>query len=77
MVRKYIDVKMSGDEVESISFKKCDNDGADLENSQVFTDMMGKHFPDHFAPVYTKSKANQVVPKGDPTQRRKTKKYCS
>ena len=40
-VRKYIDVKMSGDEVESISFKKFDNDGVDMDKSQGFTDMMG------------------------------------
>ena len=51
MVRKYIDVKMSGDEVESISFKKCDNNGVELDKSQGFTDMMGKKFPDHFTPV--------------------------
>ena len=51
MVRKYIDVEMSGDEVESISFKKCDNNGVELDKSQGFTDMMGKKFPDHFTPV--------------------------
>ena len=74
MVRKLIDVKMRGDEFESISFKKCDNDGVELEKSQVFTDIMGKHFPDHFAPFYSKIKANQVFPKGDPVPRRKSRR---
>ena len=77
MVCKYIDVKMSGDEVESISFKKCDNDGVELDKSQGFTDSMGKHFPYHFSPVYRNINENQVVPKGDPVPRRKTKKARS
>ena len=74
MVRKYIDVKMSGDEVESILFNKCDNDDVDLDKSQGLTDIMGKHFLEHFAPVYRNIKANQVVPKGDPVPRRKPRK---
>ena len=74
MVHKYIDVKTSRDEVESISFKKCDNDGVELEKSQGFTDMMVKHFPDNFAPVYRNIKSNQVVPKGDPVPRRKSRR---
>ena len=69
MVRKLIDVKMRGDEFESISFKKCDNDGVELDKSQGFTDMMGKRFPDHFAPVYRSIRSNQVVPKIDPVPR--------
>ena len=66
MARKYIDVKMSGDKVESIPFKKCDNNCVEMYKSQGFTDMMDKSFPDYFAPVYRNIKANQVVPKGDP-----------
>ena len=36
--------------------------------------MTGKHFPDHFAPVYRNMKSNQVVSKGDPVPRRKPRK---
>ena len=77
IVRKYIDVNMSGDEVESISFKKFVNDGVELDKSQGFTDMMGKYFPDHFAPVYRNIKANQMVQKGYPVSIRKPIKSCS
>ena len=66
MARKYIDVKMSGDKVESIPFKKCDNNCVEMYKSQGFTDMMDKSFPDYFAPVYRNIKENQVVPKSDP-----------
>ena len=74
MARKYIDVKMSGDKVESIPFKKCDNNCVEMYKSQGFTDMMDKSFPDYFAPVYRNIKANQVVPKGDPVTWRKPRK---
>ena len=59
MVRKYIYVKMSGDEVEWISFKKFDNDDIELDKSQGFMDMMGNIFQTILHQVTGTSKKNK------------------